>query len=87
MGKKYISTAEAAKLLGISRIAVYKRIKTGRLKAEKFGRNFVVDINKLGNDNDIVIETKPSEKKEQIDRTMEKVWSQYSEALKKLGDE
>ena len=33
--KKYISTLELANLLGISRIAVFKKIQKGEIKAKK----------------------------------------------------
>jgi len=45
----YISIPALAKKLGISRIAVYKKVKKGQIKGVKIGRNFVVskkDINK-----------------------------------------
>ena len=37
-----MSVAEAAELLGITRQAVLKRIRTGRLGATKVGRNYIV---------------------------------------------
>ena len=40
--KDFISTIEVAQILGISRIAVFKKIKSGEIKAQKVGRNFVV---------------------------------------------
>ncbi len=42
--KEYLSTSELAKLLGVSRIAVFKKIKSGKIKAFKIGRNYVVPI-------------------------------------------
>ncbi len=39
----YISTAELAKLLGISPVAVFKRIKKGQIKAVKIGRSYAID--------------------------------------------
>lgn len=42
--KEYLSTAELANLLGVSRIAVFKKIKLGKIKAFKIGRNFVIPI-------------------------------------------
>ena len=35
--EKYLTIPQAAKLLGISRIAVYKKVKNGQIKAEKSG--------------------------------------------------
>lgn len=37
-----VSVPQAAEILGISRQAVLKRIRTGRLRATKVGRNYVV---------------------------------------------
>ncbi len=50
--KDFYTTAELAKILGISRVAVFKKIKNGTIKAQKIGRNFVVfkkDIGDLEN--------------------------------------
>jgi cysteine synthase A len=38
----YLSIQEAARRLGVSRIAVYKRVKSGRLPAMRVGRSFVI---------------------------------------------
>ncbi len=40
--KQYFSVPQCAQFLGISRIAVFKKIKKGTLKAEKIGRSFVI---------------------------------------------
>ena len=45
--KDLITTAELAKILGISRIAVFKRIKRGQIKAIRVGRNFVIPKDSL----------------------------------------
>lgn len=42
MNKDFYTTAELARILGISRVAVFKRIKNGSIKAQKLGRNFVI---------------------------------------------
>ena len=46
--KNFYTVSELAELLGISRISVFKRVKQGSIKGQKFGRNFIVlkkDIN------------------------------------------
>lgn len=43
MAEKYFSTTEVAAILGISRIAVFKKIKAGKLKAMKVGRSLVIE--------------------------------------------
>ncbi len=40
--KEFFTTSELAKKLGISRIAVFKKIKSGKIRAQKMGRNFVI---------------------------------------------
>lgn len=52
--KDFYTTTELAKLLGVSRISVFKRVKQGSIRGEKMGRNFVVlkkdiDLVKLRN--------------------------------------
>jgi excisionase family DNA binding protein len=82
---KYLSTTEAAKLLGISRVAVFNRIKKGQIKAIKVGRNFIIDRVVLGNEH---YEAKtPEERTETINKAMDKIFKEYEETIKKLGKE
>ena len=39
---KYISIPQLAKNLGINRIAVYKKVKKGQIKAIRIGRSFAI---------------------------------------------
>jgi excisionase family DNA binding protein len=39
---EFVSVAQAAELLGLTRQGVLKRIRTGRLQAAKVGRNYIV---------------------------------------------
>jgi len=51
MVREFYSIPEAAALLGISRIAVFKRVKSGRMAALRFGRNWAVpaaELERLG---------------------------------------
>ncbi len=46
--KNFYTVSELAKLLEISRISVFKRVRQGSIKGQKAGRNFVIlkkDIN------------------------------------------
>lgn len=50
--KNFYTVSELAKLLGISRISVFKRVKQGSIVGQKLGRNFIVlkknvDLKKL----------------------------------------
>ncbi len=40
--KDFYTTVELAKLLGISRISVFKRVRQGSIKGQKMGRDFIV---------------------------------------------
>jgi len=42
MAREYYSIPEAAARLGLSRIAVFKQVKKGRLEALRIGRNWAV---------------------------------------------
>ena len=81
--KNYISTTEAARILGISTVAVFKKIKKGIIPAQKMGRNYMIDPDKLGLKSDTVSEQMRGE----IRKAVKKVISEYGEALKKLGSE
>lgn len=43
--KEFYSIPELAKLIGISRIAVFKKVKKGQIKASKIGKNYVIPAN------------------------------------------
>jgi len=52
--KDYYTTTELAKLLGISRISVFKRVRRGSIIGQKIGRDLIIfkgdiDLNKLKN--------------------------------------
>jgi len=83
MEKRYISTTEAAKILGISTVAVFKKIKSGVLPAQKIGRNYVIDLKDLGLGGGS--SSKQTEKR--IAEAVKRVVSEYGEAIKKLGTE
>lgn len=80
--QKFITTTELAKILGISRIAVYKRIKSGKIKATKIGRNFVIDEKELG---DISCKKISAGEKQEIEKAVKKTVLEYGETLKMLG--
>jgi excisionase family DNA binding protein len=81
--KKYFSTTELASLLGVSRIAIFKKIKKGEIKAKKKGRNYVIDSSSVPG---LADELTPKEQKN-IDRAVSKVVNEYGETLKLLASE
>ena len=82
--KRFFSTSEIAKLMGISRVAVFKKIKKGEIKAEKIGRNFVIDKNDLKN---VFITSFKKDLKKEIEAAVKKTVAEYGETLKLLGKE
>ncbi len=89
-GKKsiYISTQELASMLGISRIAVFNKIKKGQIPAQRIGRSYAISMEHVseivGNaDSGILTENKKME----INQAVEKVVKEYGEALRLLGRE
>lgn len=82
--KTYKSIPEVAKILGISRIAVYKKVKKGDIKAAKVGRNYVILSGEL---DDILGETLSAKDKERIDAAVKRTVREYGETLKLLGRE
>lgn len=82
--RKYISIAELAKILGISRIAVYKKIKKGEIEAVRIGRSFAIPEKYAA----VILGKAISEKdKEEIDRAVKKTVKEYGEVLRLLGRE
>lgn len=82
--KEYISISELAGLLGISHVAVWKRIKNGQIKAEKIGNMYVITDNELLR----VLGRKTTAKdKSRIEKAVKKTVKDYGEVLRKLGRE
>jgi len=80
--KKFLSTTELAKLLGVSRIAIYKKIKKGQIKAKRVGHNFVIDKKDLAG----ILDEKLTEgEKRMIERAVKKTTDEYGETLRLLG--
>ncbi len=79
---QYISIPELARLLGVSRISVFKKVKQGEIKAVKIGRNYAI----LRGAVDSILGRVLSEKeKNVINRAIKKTVSEYGETLKLLG--
>ena len=84
MKTNFVSTSEAAKILGVSRITVFNKIKTGKIPAMKGGRNFVIkkrDVLKAAG------ELLTSGQKRGINKAVERAAKQYGEVFRRLGKE
>lgn len=82
--KEYLTIAELAKILGISRIAVFKKVKKGQIRAEKIGRNYAVPASSV---EEILGKELGKSEKEEIDKAVHKTVKEYGETLKLLGKE
>ena len=82
--KVFYSVPEIAKIMGVSRIAIYNKVKQGQIKAQKVGRNYIVSKDALG----FLFNGEISEEdKAVIDAGVKKTVSEYGDVLKKLGEE
>ena len=78
--KEYYTIPQLAKKLGISRIAVYQRVKSGKIKASRAGKIYLIpkeEASKKLTDKDRRI----------VEKTVDRAIKEYGEALKRLGDE
>ena len=82
--KTLYSTSEVAKILHLSRVEVFRKIKNGKIKAEKIGRNYVIPYDALM---DILGETIGISQKTEIERAIDKAMKDYGEVFRKLGRE
>lgn len=83
MEQEYLSPAQAAKILRISRQAVVERIKNGNLYAEKVGNRYIIPKNQVHSEREIKTEKYPQAqlvlsdkktRKEAIKEVLEKVY-------------
>ena len=82
MKNRFLSTTELAKILGVSHVAVYKKIKTGQIRAEKVGRNYVIDKKDLGG---ILNDELTKRDKDVIEKAVKRTVGEYGETLRLLG--
>jgi len=82
MENKYLSVSEVAKALKISRIAVYKKVKKGQLKAIKIGKHFAIPSKSMS---EIKYRTIKVSDKARIRRAVRKTVREYGETLRLLG--
>ena len=84
----YISVQELANMLGISRIAVFNKIKKGQIPAHKIGRSYAISMEDIS---DLIHDTGKGfltqEMKNEIKIAVGKVVKEYGETLKLLGKE
>ena len=84
MKKNMYSTSEVASILHLSRVEIFRKIKAGKIKAEKIGRNYVIPFDSI---EEILGETIGTHKKNEIEKVIDKALKEYGEVFKKLSKE
>jgi excisionase family DNA binding protein len=82
--KDFFSAPEVARILQISRVAVFKRIKSGDVRATKVGRNYVIPREEVLKALGLALGEKS---KAGIDKAVRRAIGQYRETFQKLGKE
>ena len=84
VNEKYMTIPELAKLLGVSRIAIYRKVKRGQIPAVKIGRTYVITDRAI---QDVLGKQVSAKGKTRIDAAVRRAVREYGEVLKKLGRE
>ncbi|MFH2034200.1 MAG: helix-turn-helix domain-containing protein [Candidatus Margulisiibacteriota bacterium] len=82
--KEYYSIKELADIMGLSRIAVYQRVKKGQIKAIKIGRSYAIPAKVVAG---ILGNELTDEEKHDIKEAVKKTVKEYGETLRLLGKE
>lgn len=82
--KEFITIPELARLLGVSRITVYNRVKKGQIPATRVGRIYVITDRTT---REILGRRLSARARKQIDAAVRRAVEEYGEVLKRLGRE
>ena len=80
--KKFLSITELAEIMGLSRVQVFRKIKAGRIPAEKIGNSYAIPADFAAS----VVGKMTTKDERVIERGVAKVVKEYGEVIKKLGD-
>jgi len=81
---EFMTIPQLARLLGLSRITVYNKVKSGEIKAVRIGRTYAINTKDVA---DILGKTLTRKSKEEIDQAIKKTVDEYGEVLRLLGQE
>ncbi len=84
VNKKYITIPQLAKLLGVTREAVYKRVKKGEIPATRVGKTYIISEPVVQR---ILGKQLTESDKSQIEKAVTKTVQEYGEVLKWLSEE
>ncbi len=80
----FLTVKQLADILGLSRIAVFNKIKKGQLVAEKVGKTYLISKDQLVG---IIDNNLSEEEKIKIKKGVSKVIRDYGDTLRMLGQE
>ncbi len=81
---EFMTIPQLARLLGLSRITVYNKVKSEEIKAVRIGRNYAINTKDIA---DILGKTLTKKSKEEINQAIKKTIDEYGEVLRLLGQE
>ncbi len=84
LNKEYLTIPQLAKILGLSRIAVYQKVKKGEIEAIRIGKNYAIPKKIVAN---ILGHELSDEDKKEIDKAIKKTLQEYGGVLERLGKE
>lgn len=83
--EKYLTIPEFAKIVGLSRSQVFRRVKAGLIPYQKVGRIYL--ISRDYTDTVFALGDLSEGDQKEIENAVKKVVSQYGDVIKKLGAE
>lgn len=82
--EKYLTISQIADLLGLSRVAIFKKVKAGVIKAIRIGRTWAIPHQEVKS---ILGKTLTNQQKQIVETAVQKTIREYGETLKMLGSE
>ncbi|MFQ5863495.1 MAG: helix-turn-helix domain-containing protein [Candidatus Brocadiales bacterium] len=80
----YITIPQLAKMLGVNRTTVYRKVKSGEITATKIGHAYLISNEEISK---VLGKELTKNAKERIDSAVKKTVKEYGEVLKRLGSE
>jgi len=79
---EYVTIPELAKVLNLSRIAVFKKVKKGEIKAIKIGKTYGISRKHVES---LLGKVLGEDEKKEIDLAVKRTVSEFGQTLKLLG--
>jgi len=79
---EYVTIPELARIMGLSRIAVFKKVKKGEIKAIRIGRNYAISRKSVEG---LLGKALNESQKIEIEAAVKKTVTEYGQSLKLLG--